>query len=87
VSRTKRAPGPPRGLYLGPDPNDPDPVFALRGRANLALRVTGDKVRWRCPYCGARAKKKLRPGRVAGIRLRHEDWCAVPLNAELEARR
>lgn len=69
-------------LYVGPSPWDPDPGLALRGRANLALRISGGWARWRCPYCGAKTKVKLRPGRATVLDLVHEEWCPVLTDRE-----
>ncbi len=73
-------------LYIGPLPWDPDPAMALRGRSNLAFRVKDGWARWKCPYCGARVKAKLRPGRAKVLNLRHRPWCPVATDGELASR-
>ena len=70
--------------YIGPHPDASDPRLALRGRANLAVRVTPSGwLKWRCPYCGSKTKVKLRPRNYAGVHLLHEPWCPVPLDEEV----
>ena len=74
-----------RALFL----LDYDPVahpgLALRAQATAAIKLSEDGTRWKwcCPYCGSRAKGKVRPGRAVFTRLEHEPWCPVLLDEEV----
>jgi len=61
------------------------PGLGLRARATAAIKLSEDGTRWkwRCPFCGSRAKGKVRPGRVVFTRLVHEPWCPVLLDEEV----
>lgn len=68
-----------KGLYVGPDPDDPHrPGLSLRARVNLSVRVTNGWAKVRCPYCGYRSKTKLKPG-LTVLQVFHEGWCPVPV--------
>ena len=69
-----------RVLYWGPSLDDPRPGMDLRAHVNMSMKVTKDTVKIRCPYCGAKSKAKLRPGRVTKMVIRHEAWCPVPVD-------
>jgi hypothetical protein len=71
-------------IVLGYDP-EAHPGLALRAQATEAIKLSGDGTRWewRCPFCGSRARGKVRPGQVAGVRLEHEPWCPVVTNEEV----
>lgn len=70
--------GDKKALYFGPDPDDPRPGMALRGWANLSLKVNGSTIKGRCPFCGAKVRAKVRRGKVHNLVWHHEPWCPVP---------
>lgn len=70
-------------LYWGPDLDDPRPGMDLRAHVNMSMKVDRNTARIRCPYCGAKSKVKLRPGRMRTFLIWHEPWCPVPVDGEL----
>jgi DNA-directed RNA polymerase subunit RPC12/RpoP len=74
--------GDKRALYLGPGLDDPRPGMDLRAHVNMSMKANRNTVKVRCPYCGAKSKAKLRPGRVRRFVIWHEPWCPVPTDGE-----
>lgn len=69
-----------KGVYVGPDPNDPQrPGLSLRGQVNLSVRIVNGWAKVRCPWCGCKSKTRLRPGCTL-LRVFHKDWCPVPVD-------
>jgi hypothetical protein len=64
-------------VYLSPSHNPQDPALAHRARAILALKLSGKKWTWACPYCGSKAQGTLKLGCWQAIDLPHQPWCPV----------
>ena len=60
------------------------PGLALRAQATAAIKLSEDGTRWkwRCPFCGSKAKGKLRPGQAVFVRLVHTPWCPIAIDQE-----
>ena len=74
-----------RALFLFDYDLAAHPGLALRAQATAAIRLSedGPRWKWRCPFCGSRARGKVRPGRAVFVRLAHEPWCPVLTNEEV----